>query len=746
MRRGMNPRAGLVSHEEGCVVRDRFSKVCAAGAAARGWTRRAALRQAAVGAGALMFTATRLQGLAAAAATRSSGVTTVYFQVNWQQSWDLTAQKLVQEYVDKTFNARHPGVRAIPTNQQSAAAVLAQVLAGDAQMPATVTSCCSDFAVARPMLAKLDPWLSADNLPKSLWSQGQLISFQEPGGLYAVPAYTAPQPLIYNKTLLNELGLKVPDPEWDYLEATAFWRQLAGTNRKGQHRYGTTFQWQPNSFDGSSFLLKGFGGEEMDASHTRCLLDSPQSIAAGEWIYSQVWDKVIINRFGIPGYNGAGAIVADLVGMYQSAGNMLFEAVTEIGDRLQWDVLPMPRWPVRRATNVNVDYFGMNAHYPNQELAWELFKYVAANPEYQRFIISTTLMFPNLMSLWDEWEADINAAAPITRGKQLQWWPDAALRGYGYGREFWRYQPLETFQTMDNQMINIWNRQLSVVEGFTLIAKEVNELQSLGVAVDAQEARAASVYSALLTKAEASKTPLTVPPPPRTGYGLPPVNAPQLVHVDAATATVTVRGAGEGVSPKGPNDALTFACMPWTKTVGTFTCRLVALSPVGATTMVKGGKVGLMARGNLATDAADVFLSANVRRGVHFGYRAEDGHNQHDSPKLAPNSTAGGLLGWETFMYDNEHPAPSNNFIKRPLWLRLVLQINAWTAYTSFDGVHWTELVLPGQKTPLVRTIEPIGVWIGLGVTSHNPGQYIQAVFDHVSGFLPNTFVQIGPA
>ena len=334
-------------------------------------TRRSVLRGAAYTAAALAGAQT-VVGPVAAAPTTASPVTTVYFQINWQQGWNKLASTLCQEYADQAFSSQHKGVRAIPLSWGGASNVLTQVLAGDKTAPAVVSSCCGDFNVALPMLAKLDPWLQRDNLSTNLWSQGQLITYQQPTGLYGVPAYTACQPLIYNQSLFDDLGLKYPDPAWDYTEATNTWRSIAGMNQQHQWRYATTFQWQPGNFDGSVFLLKGFGGEEMDATHTRCLMDSEQSIAAGNWIYPLIWDKVIINRGGVSGHNGASAIVSDLVGMYQSAGNMLFEAVQEIGTKLKWDVLPMPSWPVRRATNVQVDYYAMNAHYPNQELAWEL--------------------------------------------------------------------------------------------------------------------------------------------------------------------------------------------------------------------------------------------------------------------------------------------------------------------------------------------------------------------------------------
>jgi ABC-type glycerol-3-phosphate transport system substrate-binding protein len=456
------------------------------GAAA--YTRRQVLRYTAAASGALAG-ATLLRAPAFAAPVVQNGVITVYFQINWQQAWNDVAIKLCQEFTDQNFNAKHKGVRAIPQPWGNASGVIAQVLAGDPQAPAVVSSCCGDFPIALPMLERLDPWLQQDNLPRTLWSQGQLLTYQEPDGLYGVPAYTACQPLIYNQSLFDELGLKYPDPDWDYIEAEKIWRQLAGKSPKGHWRYASTIELQPGGFDAYPFMFHGWGQPEgqMDITHTKALFDTPKAIACGEWWYSLVWDKVFINRFGTGYPGGAAAMANDAVAMYQSAGNMLFEAVMNLRG-LKWDVVPMPYWPAGRATNVQVDYYGMNATYPNKELAWELWKFVAASEATNRFLISTTLSFPNLMSMWDEWVAIVNAAAPATRGKQLQWWVDAAQKGYGYGQQFWKYNDAQAENIIGNIATKIWNHQMDVAEGFRLITQQVNAFEAIAAGTQAQQA------------------------------------------------------------------------------------------------------------------------------------------------------------------------------------------------------------------------------------------------------------------
>ena len=695
-------------------------------AAARRWSRRQTFRYAAAAVGAAASSGL-LRSPAFAAASTANPVEVVYFQINWQQSWDNVAINLCQQYTDANFNSRHKGVRAIPQPWGNASGVLGQVLAGVSTAPAVVSSCCGDFAVALPMLARLDPLLQQDNLPRSLWSQGQLITYQEPDGLYGVPAYTACQPLIYNQTLFDDLGLKYPDAEWDYTEATSIWRSIAGKLPNGNWRYGTTMQWYPNSFDGGVYLLKGFGGELMDATHTRCLIDSPPAISAGNWIYPLIWDKVIINRGGVSGYNGAGAVVAGLVGMYQSAGNMLFEAVEEIGNKLNWDVLPMPRWPVRRGTNVQVDYYGLNKYYPNQELAWELWKFVAAGQGTNRFLISSTLSFPNLMSMWPEWEALVRAAAPVTRDKALHWWADAATQGYGYGHEFWKYEDAQAESAMGTIMQQLWDHKMDATAGFTEMKLQVDAIEATGQKTTAALLSAEALQAKLL-KSVAVGPSTRYPAPPIDGVGVAPTPANALVRSGPA-GTFTLLGDGWGLG--GTSGAYVLACDPLTATEGAWSCRVVAIANLTCPHLSQWSKVGIGAFGDLSDDP--VFVSAHVTGANQIEWQSRF------VPNLSVSGTAGLLpAGVTNLTAPNTKPAA--NYLLKPVWLRISRSGEMWTPWASLDGAHWSQLSAPAP-------VSMAGCWIGVMACARNTGfsdeGYIRATFDNLS-FTPSRFVQVG--
>ena len=407
----------------------------------------------------------------AAAPAVAAPVLEVPFQLNVQGPSNTTVQTLVQEFVDRTFTARHRGVR--PTYQPwgNIQGVIAAILAGNG--PYVISSCCYDFAPAIPFLAALDPWLKKDNLSATLWSSGQLQTFELGRGLFGVPAYTCVQPYFYRQDILDELGLAYPAPDWTAAEAAKLWTACAGT-KGGQRRYGASLATNAGDISPGFFLLEGFGGAYLDPTRTKSLLDLPGSIAGIEYAAQLILGKVC--TFGDGGINPM--LASGQMVFSQGAGGALLWAVQNLGTSVKWDLVPYPRWPVRPASVVQVDFYGLNAQAPNQELAWELFKFATVEPAWTRFVMRLTLQQPALLSLWDEWEAAVRAAAPVLRNKAISWWKVGAREGWGYGIRFFKYQPDAAIAVFDQTWPKIWSRQLGVTAACRAIAQQVTAFEA----------------------------------------------------------------------------------------------------------------------------------------------------------------------------------------------------------------------------------------------------------------------------
>lgn len=404
----------------------------------------------------------------------ASAVQQIPVQLHVQATASSTLTALVQGYLDEHFNATHKGIRAVYQPWGNMPAVLAATVAG--QGPWVIAGCCYDFATVQPFLAPLGPYFTKDNINPAQWSAGQIATYRTESGLYAVPGYTAAQAYFYRQDILDAIGQPYPAPDWTYTDAARLWSACT-TDSGGQHRYGATLSINPGDIAEGYCYLYGFGGAFMDASRTRCLLDQPASIRGGEWAFSQVWDKVCTSG-NVDGTGLNTGIATGEVVFCTGNGAAVLWAVENLKGA-KWDFLPFPAWPVRRAAGVNVDFYGMNAMAPNQELAWELFRFATLDPGWTRYVMRITLQQPALVSQWEEWEAVVRAAAPVLKTKALRYWREAAVSGEGYGVQFFKYQPLEAISLLDSVWSQIWAQKLDVTSGFRTIAQQIDKLESV---------------------------------------------------------------------------------------------------------------------------------------------------------------------------------------------------------------------------------------------------------------------------
>jgi hypothetical protein len=280
----------------------------------------------------------------------------------------------------------------------------------------------------------------------------------------------------------------------------------------------------------------------------------------------------------------------------------------------------------------------------------------------------------------------------------------------------------------------IFNGSVSVPEGVAQVVRRIDALESVGPQGTADLAKQRARVAPLFARAETTQAAIRYPAPSARGVGTAPVTAGSLVSATPG-GVYTVRGAGAGVNSSG--DGCTFAGAAFTLSRGTLTCRVTAIRAAEGATMADGAKVGLMARETLATLAASFGVELATGRGVHVHARPVDAGNFLDQKPGASAPGSAGLLGATGLLAADGQP--SANYLLRPVWLRLVLDVNRWTAYTSLDGRTWLQAGDP-------VAVEFAGAWVGLFVTSHQPGRFITATFDHVAGFVPDTFVRIGAA
>ena len=341
---------------------------------------------------------------------------------------------------------------------------------------------------------------------------------------------------------------------------------------------------------------------------------------------------------------------------------------------------------------------------------------------------------PSLKDLWEEYAAVLEAIAPPLRDKNLGVFGDMVNADAPYLGLLFKYGAGGDVTGLFSQWwANLMARKTTVVGSVTELAKTVNSVEAASAQMRSNAASTEAVI------AHAVSTGAALPAPPAAGAGMPSTQAPVGYVVGSATGVWTLMGNGAGVGGQVPPSAnCIFAAMPWQSARGLFQCRVSAIANVNCPHLSQWAQVGLMAAGNLSSTAPAITLAVTGGNGVVEQVQSTDGSGWAVyTPASA--SASSGLIGSGGVTAANTKKL--SNYLLKPLWLRLVRDGTQWTAYTSLDGSAWTEAASAAG-------VLAAGVWVGLFATAHNSsfggkGQ-IRATFDHLEGFTPDRYVQVG--
>ncbi|MGQ9632215.1 MAG: ABC transporter substrate-binding protein [bacterium] len=251
--------------------------------------------------------------------------------------------------------------------------------------------------VARRALTNLDPFVERDNYDLAKFFSTVLDACRVEGKLYGLPRHPSPAAIFYNKNLFDQAGLSYPDETWtwekEFMEAA---KKLTKTDDRGRHIQWGVF----TSRDVSHNLLPiiyGLGGRILDEKMSKCVIDTPESIAAIQWL-GDLWvkHKVAITPDQSAGLAGD-PFVLGKVAMVTNIYPFIIQQAQFVKD-FEWDVAILPegkggRW--NRAA-VGVHAMPAGAKHPNE--AWEWLKFLATE-EAQLKIAASGLVMPSIKDL-----------------------------------------------------------------------------------------------------------------------------------------------------------------------------------------------------------------------------------------------------------------------------------------------------------------------------------------------------------
>ncbi|HXF63733.1 MAG TPA: extracellular solute-binding protein [Caldilineaceae bacterium] len=184
---------------------------------------------------------------------------------------------------------------------------------------------------------------------------------------YEIPYDHGPIILGYNKDLFDAAGMEYPSDTWtmdDFLTAA---QALTQENQWGYGGYYNTVVGLGN--EQGIALVGPWGGEVIDESETKILLDSPESMAALQWwadlIHVHKVAPLPAEAQAIP----AGPWVAGQAAMFALASwgtPTLHESAS-----FAWDVAPWPEGPAGRKTGSFGSGFGITRDSKHPDESWE---------------------------------------------------------------------------------------------------------------------------------------------------------------------------------------------------------------------------------------------------------------------------------------------------------------------------------------------------------------------------------------
>jgi multiple sugar transport system substrate-binding protein len=234
---------------------------------------------------------------------------------------------------------------------------------------------------SRGVLLNLKPYI--DKTPGFLdgFYPQTLKAYQVADGFYGLPRDFQTIAILYNKDMFDAAKVPYPSADWtmDDLRATAKKLTLDKNNDGKTDQYG----FGPDLWDMELFwseAIWAYGGDILNADHTKTLIGDPNARKAWDFIESMVKDG------SIPTPTVSGEYGGDLFQSKMAAmipiGHWAVPGYVQAGIKLA--AAPMPKGPAGQATSVNSAGFVVSKDSKNPDAAWKFVQFALSEAGQKR--------------------------------------------------------------------------------------------------------------------------------------------------------------------------------------------------------------------------------------------------------------------------------------------------------------------------------------------------------------------------
>lgn len=295
-------------------------------------------------------------------------------------AWGNVQQLAIEQKIVDEFNKRNPDINVrlfkVPGTSYRNKMV---VMFASRTAPDVVRVDHYDF----PQLAERNYFMDLEQIiakdPEYKLSDFYPLSVEEcrvNGRLQGVNVLFGGGIMFYNKQLLQEAGLDDPNElwkrgEWTYEKVTEYARKCTKFDASGGPlQFGVNMPPMPFYIG----VLQAFGGRLFTSDLQRCVIDSPESIQAMQWISDLRWKhkcsptpaQSANSAFSFE--SGKLALAFDYVGMSAR--------YRELITRFDWEICPMPLGPKGDSFFVKGNQLTMYRETKHPDEAWRFMKFV----------------------------------------------------------------------------------------------------------------------------------------------------------------------------------------------------------------------------------------------------------------------------------------------------------------------------------------------------------------------------------
>jgi len=173
-----------------------------------------------------------------------------------------------------------------------------------------------------------------EDVDTSVYRTSLVDALTRDGSLYGVPTSFSDVVLFYNADLFEAAGVEPPTADWTWEDEQAAAEQLTDTAA------GVWGDYQPISYNEFYKALAQAGGEFFDAEQTEATFDSPEGVAAAQWLVGKAGTTMPTEADGAGTPDFDSALFADGKLAMWHTGIWMFGALAEAP--FEWDVVVEP--------------------------------------------------------------------------------------------------------------------------------------------------------------------------------------------------------------------------------------------------------------------------------------------------------------------------------------------------------------------------------------------------------------------